>query len=152
MGMEVVVRPVVFPNIRPQAARSLPPADDPKKGICEIKGQGSFIVNFSDSFSYSVSYPKNKETKRRVDTVRVYQEMDDGSINEENFVDIKVPNKIWKRGGAGPAGGMSQAEKEQRGRDARMYEQWTELYKRMEEERNIKIRKRDEIEENEDAK
>jgi hypothetical protein len=152
-GMEVVVRPVVFPDIRPTPARLLPPQDDPKQGICEIKGTGSFVVSFSTSSSYSASYGTQKETKRRVDTARVYQEQDDGTINKENFVDIQVPNKIWKQGGRAPTSNvpvMSDAEKAQRERDARMYESWVEYYKKVEEKKNIEIKKRNEIIANKD--
>src|SRR5262245_41397212 len=148
-GFEVVVRPVVFPNIRPQSARSLSPADDPTKGICEIKGAGSFVVQFSNNTSWSVSYQKNREIKRRVDVGRVYQQNDDGTINRENFVDIEVANKMWKRGPTAPAA-MSQAEQDQRARDARMYEQWTEYYRKLEEKKNIEIKERNKIIENEE--
>ena len=147
-GFEVIVRPVVFPDIRPQAPRVLPPVDDPTKGICEIKGTSSFTAQFSTSSSFSVSYGKNKETKRRVDTARVYQANDDGSVNRDNFVDIDVPNKIWKRGAKAPssaAAAMSPEEKDQRARDARSYEAWTEYFKKVTEKKNIEIRERNKI-------
>ena len=57
-GFEVVVRPVVFPDIRPAPARSLPPADDPTKGFCEITGAGNFPVQLS--FSSQVSHVEIK--------------------------------------------------------------------------------------------
>jgi hypothetical protein len=41
-GFETVVRPAVFPDIRPAPARSLPPADDPEKGMCVITGRWQF--------------------------------------------------------------------------------------------------------------
>lgn len=152
MALEVVVRPVVFPNIRPQAPRSLPPASDPHAGICEIKGTSSFIVNFSTSASFSVTYGKNKEVKRRVDVARVYQQSDDGTVNKDNFVDVEVANKIWKRGGAAPGiptpEKKSQAEIDQRARDARAYEAWVEYFKKVEEGKNIEIRKRNLVIEN----
>src|SRR5262245_10652771 len=150
MGFEVVVRPVVFPNIRPTQARALPPADDPSKGICEIKGTGSFVVNSSHSASFSGSFGRTREIKRQVDVARVYQERDDGSINKENFVDIEVANKIWQRGARAPAQGMSQAERDQRARDAQMYEQWVQYFKRLEEKKNIEIRERNKMIKNED--
>jgi len=153
-GMEVVVRPVVFPDIRPTPARLLPPQDDPKQGICEIKGTGSFVVSFSTNSSWSASYGTQKETKRRVDTARVYQQEDSGAVNKDNFVDIQVPNKIWKQGGQAPTSSVpvkSDAEKAQRERDARMYESWVEYYKKIEEKKNIEIKKRNEIITNKDA-
>jgi len=93
-GFEVVVRPVITPSIRPAPARSLPPEDDPAKGICEIKGTGSHPISLSHSSSVSWSQTKPVETERRVDTARVYQEDDDGEVNRDNFVDIEVANRI----------------------------------------------------------
>ena len=152
MAMEVVVRPVVFPNIRPQPPRSLPPASDPKAGICEIKGSGSFIVNFSTNNSWSVTFGKEKETKRRVDVARVYQKNEDGTVNKENFVDLEVANKIWKRGGTAPDISTPESEKEveteQRPRDARGHESWVEYYKKIDETENIKILEKNKIVEN----
>jgi hypothetical protein len=97
-GMETVVRPVVFPDIRPAPARPLPALEDPDQGKCEIVGAGSFMVSFSNSTSWSVTYGKSKEIKRRVDEARVYQKDNDGTINKDNFVDIEVANKIWMKG------------------------------------------------------
>ena len=149
MGLEVVVRPVVFPNIRPTSARSLPPVDDPTQGFAEIRGNGAKHIDLSNSYSGSTSTGKQKETKRQVDVARVYQQKDDGTINRENFVDIQVANKIWKKGGYGPAvQQMSAEEKQQRARDARAYDAWVEYYKRVEERKNIEIRERNKIIEN----
>jgi hypothetical protein len=97
-GLEVVVRPVVFPNIRPTPARSLPPADDPDKGFATIRGQGAKQVDLSMSFSSSTSTSQRNETKRRVDEARVYQKEDDGTVNKDNFVDVDVANRIWMKG------------------------------------------------------
>lgn len=96
-GFEVVVRPVVFPDIRPAPARSLPPADDPTKGFCEITGGGNFPVQLSFSSQVSTSKSKPVETERRVDGVRVYQMDDDGTVNEDNFVDLEIANRIKMR-------------------------------------------------------
>jgi len=152
-GLEVVVRPVVFPDIRPQPARSLPPADDPNSGICEIKGSSSFIVTTSTNVNFSVTFAGEKETKRRVDTARVYQKNDDGTIERENFVDIEVPNKIWKRGGTGQAGDMTGAqgkEKTDLRKGAYQVEYWIEQYRAIAEKPNIEITKRNTIIENRD--
>ena len=104
-GFEVVVRPVVFPNIRPAPARSLPPVDDPTKGFAVIKGNGAKSMTTSYSFSMSMSRSRSVETERRVDEARVYQMEDDGTVNRDNFVDIQAANRIKKRGGKGPAAG-----------------------------------------------
>jgi hypothetical protein len=99
MGFEVVVRPVVFPNIRPAPAQPRPAADDPTQGIARINGSsGQFLdLQYSNSINSSQSNPN--ETKRRVDVARVYQKDDDGNVNEDNFVDIEVANKIWMNDG-----------------------------------------------------
>jgi hypothetical protein len=92
---EIVVRPVVFPNIRPPPARSLPPEDDPTQGFATIRGNGAQILNSSKSVSLTLSRSRANETQRRVDETRVYQKDDDGTVNKDNFVDIDVANKIW---------------------------------------------------------
>lgn len=93
-GLEVVVRPVIFPNIRPQPRQSLPPQDDPEKGFAVIKGQPAQGVGTNYSMSISSSKSKPREVERRFDEVRVYQEQDDGTINKDNFVDVEVANRI----------------------------------------------------------
>ena len=93
-GFEVVVRPVVFPNIRPAPTRSLPPEDDPTKGFCVIKGSSGKVIDLSFSWNVSTSKTRPVETERRVDEVTVYQQEDDGKVNRKNFVKLKVANKI----------------------------------------------------------
>lgn len=117
-GFEIVVRPVVFPNIRPAPAQSQAPASDPTKGICTIKGSSGKHIDLPFSWSISTSTSRPKETKRRVDVVRVYQKDDnlgtrnpspsrlstspsrlsttsDSTVNKDNYVDIQVANRIW---------------------------------------------------------
>src|SRR4249919_750834 len=96
-GLEVVVRPVVFPDIRPAPARTLPPVDDPAKGICVITGGGSFPVQLSHSTSVNTSKSKPVETERRSDEVTIYQMDDDGTVNRDNFVKMKAANRITMR-------------------------------------------------------
>lgn len=96
-GFEVVVRPVVFPDIRPAPARSLPPADDPEKGFAVIKGNGAKAMTLSESFSMSMSKSRPMETERRSDEARIYQMDDDGTVNRDNFVDVKAANRIKMR-------------------------------------------------------
>jgi hypothetical protein len=99
-GFEVVVRPVVFPNIRPAPAQSRAPADDPTKGVCTIHGSSGKHIDLPFSWSISSSVSRPKEEKRRVDVARVYQKDDDGNVNEDNFVDVEVANRIWMNDGA----------------------------------------------------
>ena len=100
MAFEVVVRPVVFPDVRPPPARSLPPPDDPTQGFCTIKGNGASHVDLTSSYSVNQSKSVQTETKRRYDVARIYQMGDDGNVSEDNFVDIEVANKIWMKGEA----------------------------------------------------
>lgn len=101
MGFEVVVRPAILPNIRPAPAQSLPPLDDPDKGFAVIRGNGAKQIDLSSSWSSSSSTNQQKETQRRVDEARVYQQNDDGTVNKDNFVDIEVVNKLWMKGPKG---------------------------------------------------
>jgi hypothetical protein len=155
-GFETVVRPVVLPNIRPQPALTLPPADDPEKGFCTIRGNPAKEVNLTTSWSSSTSRSHQVETQRRFDEVRVYQQNDDGSVNKDNFVDVEVANKIWQRGGKQPAvdgrtgtdPGVIGGEKGSKG-DSYQTALW---YAREIERENTEIRKRDEIRKNKEAK
>jgi hypothetical protein len=147
-GFEVVVRPVVFPDIRPAPARSLPPADDPTKGICEITGKGTHPVSLTYGMSVSTSISKPQETERRVDDVRVYQMDDDGTVNRNNFVDLEVANRIKMKDAGGnepksqpgdvsiPGGSV--------GAKGNSYE-IAMYYQRQLEAANIEIKKRDQI-------
>jgi hypothetical protein len=94
-GFEVVVRPVVFPNIRPASPRVLPPEDDPEQGIAVIGGSGGRSIDLAHSWSFSLSRQRpHHETKRQFDKERVYQVDEDGKINKENFVEVERMKKI----------------------------------------------------------
>ena len=54
-GFEVVVRPVVFPNIRPAPAQSLPAATDPDQGFAVIHGSSGKSIDLPHSQSISSS-------------------------------------------------------------------------------------------------
>ena len=97
MGFEVIVRPVVFPNIRPVPAQSRPPASDLSKGMATIHGANGKFFDLAYSWSASTSQSRSRETKRRFDVARVYQMDDDGTVNNDNFVDIEVAKKIWMK-------------------------------------------------------
>jgi hypothetical protein len=151
-GLEVVVRPVVFPDIRPAPPRSLPPQDDPEKGMCVITGGGSFPVQLSHSANVSTSKSKPVETERRSDEVTIYQMDDDGTVNRDNFVKMKVANRITMRRQDGdkatgdpvdPVGSLP--------RPAAPSMNEVSYYKRVEPAANIEVTKRDVIEKNSDA-
>ena len=95
MAFEVVVRPVVMPDIRPAPAQPVPPADDPTKGICTIRGSNGKFLDLAYSWSASTSQNNQSEFKRRVDVARVYQMDDEENVNRDNFVDIEVANTVW---------------------------------------------------------
>lgn len=161
-GFEVVVRPVVFPDIRPRPAQPVPPADDPEKGFATIRGNGGKEFTMSNSYSATTSSGKQREIQRRVDVARVYQKEDGGStpavlqalatsagrVNKDNFVDIEVTNKMWMSGGFGP-GVWSKTNPEQK-KQSKTNERWVLHYKRQGAQDNIKILQRDKIVKNED--
>jgi len=95
-GLEYVVRPAVFPDIRPTPNPSAAQKDQSK---AVITGSSGKTIDLPYSYSISSSESRQSETKRRVDVARVYQEEDDGTINHDNFVDINVANKIWMKDG-----------------------------------------------------
>jgi hypothetical protein len=154
-GLEVVVRPVVLSNIRPTPRQALPPIDNPEQGWAEIRGNPAQQIDLTFSWSASTSKSKGVETERRVDTARVYQMDDDGEVNEDNFVDIDVANRIRLRGGKGPGvdhGGQRPPADEiaNYGGGYSRGERIVRYYKRIEEADNIKIREKDKIQKNPD--
>ena len=66
-GFETVVRPAIFPDIRPKAKQLLPPLDDPEKGFAVIQGNpaGSAGNSFSMSVSAFLLEAKGNRTSRR---------------------------------------------------------------------------------------
>jgi hypothetical protein len=147
-GLEVVVRPVVFPGIRPRASRSLPPLDDPTKGMAVINGNPAGSIGNSYSWSASSSYSRPTETERRVDEVRVYQMEDDGTIKKENFVDMEVANRITMNEGGESEGGVfvPGGSKGSKGNSLEI----AHYYARQIEKANIEIKKRDVIKKNQE--
>jgi hypothetical protein len=155
MGLEVVVRPVVLPNIRPAPARSLPPADDPAKGFCEIKGNPAKQVDLTSSWNMSMSRSVNVETERTVDTARVYQMDDDGTVDRDNFIDVDVATRIkssggagFEVGGAGAGGAPDPATLASARKRNREVEDW---YSHQVETDNIEIREQDKVKKPGDA-
>jgi len=149
-GLEVVVRPVIFPDIRPRARQSLPPQDDPDKGFAVIKGQPAQGVGISYSMSISSSKEHQQETERRVDVVRVYQEEEDGTINKQNYVDMEVANRITTtepgpegaapRAPGDPSTPWNQVSEIEKKAYYKKYEEWEE-----EEKRKMKLLEQDKI-------
>jgi hypothetical protein len=156
MGFEVFVRPVIFPNIRPAATPQpvSPSSSDPTQGWCTIKGASGEVATFSDSWSMSLSKSRAVETRRTSDLARVYQQDDDGTVNKDNFVDVKVPSKIMDKGGQQRSQSV-QVDPNQPGQ-AFADDGYTPLirisyYKKAQETDNIEIKKRNITDDNPDA-
>jgi hypothetical protein len=97
---EVVVRPVVLPNIRPIAKRVLSAKDDPEKGKATIGGGGGGLLGASLSWSASVTRQMpEEESKRVVDEERVYQVDKQGNVNKQNYIDVERVKKVRLEGG-----------------------------------------------------
>jgi len=122
-GLETVVRPVVFPVIRPTPTQSAVQKDDPNQGKAVITGSGGKSIDLPYSYSVSSSQSRPTETGRRVDVARVYQMDDNENVNRDNFIDINVANKVWMRGSP-----------------LTMY-----YYSRVQESDNVEIRERDKM-------
>jgi hypothetical protein len=123
-GLETVVRPVVFPVIRPTPKQSAAAKDNPNQGKAVITGSSGKTIDLPYSWSVSSSESRRRETKRRYDQARVYQKDDNGKINKDNFVDVNVANKIWYKDGD---------------IDSKVY------YARVKEKDNVEIKKTDQI-------
>lgn len=101
VGFEVVVRPVVFPAIRPTSARPAAPQDDPGNDVALIAGLGGKLIDLSFSQSGSVSRSRPTEVSRVVDVQRVKQKEPDGTVNEDNYVDVETTKRMTMQGGDG---------------------------------------------------
>jgi hypothetical protein len=96
-GFEVVVRPMVLPNIRPApSTRVLQAEDDPASGMCTIGGSGGGgLIDLPRSWNVSVSYQKpQRESTRVFDKQKVYQVDEQGNINRSNFVEVERLKKV----------------------------------------------------------
>jgi len=98
-GFETIVRPVVFPVIRPTPTQLAPPKNDPNQGKAVITGAGGKSIDLPYSYSINATESRPTETQRRVDVARVYQMDDSGNVSDSNFIDINVANKIWMQDG-----------------------------------------------------
>jgi hypothetical protein len=97
-GFEVIVRPAILPNIRPARQPSLPTptaiAADQNLVVMSGGGSGAKWVDLTTSTSYSMSKSKHVEKKRTFDVERIYHQDDDGTVNEDQFVDAERLKKI----------------------------------------------------------
>jgi hypothetical protein len=94
-GFEVIVRPVVFPNIRPVPPRVLSPEDDPTKGMAVLSGSGGKLIDLPRTWSASQSrQTPQKEAVRQFDKERVYQKDEGGKINKNNYIDVERLKRV----------------------------------------------------------
>lgn len=102
-GLEVVVRPVVFPNIRPPPSRSLPPEDDPEQGFATIGGGGGSLITLTHSFTASVSKSGGTEISRTFDVARITPSPDaanpdararSAAGDDDVYIDVEVLTQI----------------------------------------------------------
>lgn len=99
-GLEVVVRPVVFPNIRPPTPRVLPPLDDPAQGFATISGGGGNLLDLPESVTASGSSSSpHREVKRQYDVDRIYQKKN-GTINRNNYMDSERTTRVHASNGS----------------------------------------------------
>ena len=95
MGFETVVRPAVFPNIRPPAARALAIEDAPDKGLAVITGGGvSGVINLPHSESHSWTRTRVVEVKRHFSKARIYYTRPDGTLDYSKYWEFEVLTAI----------------------------------------------------------
>lgn len=102
-GLETVVRPVVFPNIRPAPPRRLAPEDNPEQGMATLSGGSGRVIDLPHSFSFSLSASRPfQEAVRQFNKERVYQKEKDGTINRNNYVDVERLRRVRLDTSTGP--------------------------------------------------
>ena len=94
MGFETVVRPVVFPNIRPAPARALRIEDAPDKGIAVLTGGSNSVVDLPFSYSGSWSRHRMVEVIRKFDKARIYYTNPDGTLDRSRYWEFEVLRSI----------------------------------------------------------
>ena len=93
-GFEVIVRPVILPNIRPMVPRVLAPEDDPSSGTAVLGGSGGKLIDLTQSEQSSWSRSKETETRRTFVTERIYKVDEDGAVDKSTFVDVERVKKM----------------------------------------------------------
>jgi hypothetical protein len=106
-GLTQVVRPSVFPDIRPQVSvTDFPQADqqtDPNVGRTILTGNDGEVLDLSYNFSRSMQKQRNREEKRQYDIARIYRVIPDqsggssGKIDKGTYVDVEMPHQIQLR-------------------------------------------------------
>jgi len=94
MGFETVVRPVVFPSIRPPPARALRIEDAPDKGLAVITGGSNSVVDLPYTESTSWSASRLVEVRRRFDKARIYYTRPDGTLDKSKYWEFEVLRSV----------------------------------------------------------
>jgi hypothetical protein len=96
-GFEVIVRPVVFPNIRPAPPRVLAPVSDPMQGIAVISGSGGKLIDLQHSWSVSVS-------RQRPHQVYQVEQKPGGAtiMHQDNYVEVERLKRVRLETDQGP--------------------------------------------------
>jgi len=98
-SFESLVRPNVIPRIRPGGPHTV---TDDVGGNAVIGGSSNAqVIKLTRSEQSSWSRSRPTETERVVDRQRIKQKNPDGTINEENYVDVDTAKEITTRGGDG---------------------------------------------------
>jgi hypothetical protein len=105
-GFEVVVRPVVFPNIRPAPPRILAPEDDPEQGFASLSGSGGRLIDLPRSYSWSATNSYHTEAWREYTIERV-----SGKDTSEKQQPMRSTRAAREGGSAGGNGSFIDVER-----------------------------------------
>ena len=114
-GFEIIVRPVILPDIRPSQPRILPQQDDPSQGIATLSGSGGGLIDLSQSESHSWSRSIQKEKKRKFAKERIYKKnKDTGTVDKSTYVDVERLKWLQTQDGAGVSSSVRYADPPER--------------------------------------
>ena len=91
---DLLVRPNVSPDIRPNPAQLISPSGNPEIGKAIFGGVGTQVIKLTTSVQQSWSRSKPVEIRRQVAVERVYQKEKDGTINKDNYVDVERMKRL----------------------------------------------------------
>lgn len=99
-GIEVIVRPSVFPDIRPKS-RNEGTAPDPEAGRCRLTGADGLVLDLNLSLTQSMSKQHGQETKRVYDIARIYRTVPNQDnpeaaprVDRDTYLDVEVPHQV----------------------------------------------------------
>lgn len=97
-GIEVVVRPSVFPDIRPQAKETAASAD-PNAGRTVLTGMDGLVLDLNLTLNQSMTKQIAREEKRIFDIARIYKTTPSETggppnIDKGTYIDVEMPHAI----------------------------------------------------------